>query len=67
MDDLRIGSPGFADWDSGQTKDGSKKRARKRQVEPPEELTDRVTLSSAGETEDQPSGYFPASSDRKPE
>lgn len=52
MGDFRIGPLGAVDSFSGQTKDGSKKRLRR--VEPEEEPTDQVTLSSAVEAEDEP-------------
>jgi len=67
MGDFRIGSPGAVDSFSGQTKDGSKKRSRQTRVEPQEEPTDQVTLSSAGEADEEPPGYFPGSSDEGPE
>jgi len=66
MDDFRIDSLGFDESLYGQTQDGSKKRPKQRHVEPEEELTDQVTLSSGGDTEEQPSGYLPASSDEEP-
>ena len=66
MDDLRISSLDFIDPHSGQANDGSKKRSRQRPVEPEEELTDQVTLSSAGETEEQFPAYSPASPDPEP-
>jgi hypothetical protein len=65
MDDFRIDSLGFGDSLSGQTQDGSKKRSKQRHVEPEEELADQVTLSSASDTEEQPSGYLPATSDEE--
>jgi hypothetical protein len=65
MDDFRIDSFGFSDPLSGQTQDGSKRRPKQRHVEPEEELTDQVTLSSDGDTEEPPSGYSPASSDQE--
>lgn len=71
MDDFRIGAPGFVDWQTGRTNDGSKKRARQRQAEPQEDLTDQVSLSSTDEPADDenadlPPGYSPASSDEEP-
>ena len=59
MDDLRVDSLSFGDSLPSRTQDESKRRSKKKQVEPEE---DQVTLSSAGETGDQPSGYAPASS-----
>jgi hypothetical protein len=64
MDDFRIGSLGFNDSLSGQSKDESKKRSRSRRSETQPELTDEVTLS--GESEEQPLGYSPASPDKEP-
>jgi hypothetical protein len=66
MDDFRIDTTGFDDSLYGQSQDGSKKRSRQRHVEPEEEPTDQVTLSSAGDTEEPPSGYLPNSSDEEP-
>jgi len=65
MGDFRIGPVGAVDSFSGQTKDGSKKRPRQGHVEPQEEPTDQVTLSSGSEAEEEPSGYIPASSDEE--
>jgi hypothetical protein len=69
MDDLRIGSLGLVDSFYGQTKEGSKKRSRQKYADPQaaqEELADQVTLSSAGEPEEPPAGYFPVSLDEEP-
>jgi hypothetical protein len=65
MDDFRIDSLGFRDSPFGQTQDGSKRRPKQGQGEPEEEATDQVTLSSADDSEEQASGYFPASSDEE--
>jgi hypothetical protein len=65
MDDLRIGPIDFFDSRSGLTKDGAKKRPRTTHAEPEEEPIDQVTLSSTGETDEQPLGYAPPSSDRE--
>lgn len=62
IDDLRIDNLGFDDSLYGQAQDGSKKRPKQRHAESQEEPTDQVTLSSAGETEEQPPGYLPAAS-----
>jgi hypothetical protein len=66
MDDFRIGSLRFFDSQLRQTKNESKKR-RQPHVGPQEELTDQVMLSSAGETEEQPPCYLPASSHEETE
>jgi hypothetical protein len=66
MEELRIGSLGFDDSLGDQTKDGSKKRSKPRHFEAQEELTDQVSLSSAGDTEEQ-LGYSPPSPDEEPE
>jgi hypothetical protein len=66
VDDFRIGSLGYGDWHAGQEKDGSKKRSRPRHLETQEEPTDEVTLSSAGDGEEQPPGYLPASPGEEP-
>jgi hypothetical protein len=63
MDNLRIGSFDLFDSHSDRLKDGSKKRSRQPQIEREDEPVDQVTLSSAGETEEQPSGYCPPSSE----
>jgi hypothetical protein len=62
MDDLRVDSLSFGDSLPSRTQDESKRRSKPKQVEPEE---DQVTLSSASETGDQPSGYSPASSDEE--
>jgi hypothetical protein len=66
MDEFRIGSLGFVDSHTDQRKDGSKKRPRHKDAEPQEDPTDQVTLSSAGDAEEPPSGYLPASPDQPP-
>jgi hypothetical protein len=66
MGDFRIGSPGFMDSHSDQWEDGSKKRSKRRHVEPQEDQADQVTLSSDGDPGEPPPGYFPASSDEEP-
>jgi hypothetical protein len=63
MGDFRIGSLGPVDAFPGQTKDGPKKRPRQGHIEPEEEPTDQVTLSSGGEAEEEADGYLPAASD----
>lgn len=60
MEDFRIGAFGFDESLPDPAKDGSKKRSRPRRSEPQEELADEVTLSSPGDTDEQPSGYSPA-------
>ena len=64
MDDLRIGPIDFVDSRSGLNKDGLKKR-RQRHAEPEEEPIDQVAFSSSDETEEQPTGYLPASRDEE--
>jgi hypothetical protein len=66
MGDFRISSIDFVDSHSDRARDGSKKRSKRTHVEPQEELTDQVALSSAGDTEEQEPGYLPASSDEEP-
>jgi hypothetical protein len=66
MDDSRIDSLSFDDSLHGQTQDGSKKRSKQGRIESQEELTDQVVLSSGGDTEEEPLGYFPNSSDAEP-
>jgi hypothetical protein len=61
MDDFRIDSLGFDDSAYGQDQDGSKKRPRHKHVELQEEPADQVMLSSADDTEEQPSSYLPNS------
>jgi hypothetical protein len=64
VDDFRIDSLGFDNSPYGQGQDESKKRPKPKHVEPQEEATDQVTLSSADE--EQPLGYSPASRDEEP-
>jgi hypothetical protein len=66
MDDFRIDSLGFDGSLSGQTQDGSKKRSKQTHIEPQEEPTDEVTLSSAEDIEEQPPGYLPDSYSEEP-
>jgi hypothetical protein len=67
MGDLRIDSFGLPESPGGQPKDGSKKRPKPTPVEPQEEPIDQVTLSSAVESDTEPTGYSPAPSDEEPE
>jgi hypothetical protein len=64
MDDLRISPIDYIESHAGPTKDGSKKRKQKH-AEPEEEPIDQVTFSSNDETEEQPTGYLPASRDEE--
>ena len=66
MDDFRIRSLDFADSQSGQQKDGSKKHPRQEHGEPHEDPTDQVALSSPSDIEDQPLGYLPPLSGEEP-
>jgi hypothetical protein len=66
MDDFRIDSLGFGDSQGDQKRDKSQKRAKQIYVEPKQDQTDQVILSSDDEIEDQGLGYFPASSTDKP-
>ncbi len=59
MDDFRIDSLGFDDSFYEQREDGSKQRPKRKQVEPQEEPTDEVVLSSDGDGEEQPFDYLP--------
>jgi hypothetical protein len=67
MDEFRIGSTGFVDSHSDQTRDGSKKRSRQRQVDSQEEPIDEVTLSLDADNEEESPGYSPGSPDQEPE
>jgi hypothetical protein len=67
MDEFRISSLGFDDAYSDQTNDGSKKRFRHKHAEPQEDVTDQVTLSSGGDTGEEPLSYLPPSSGEEPE
>jgi len=66
MDDFRIDSLGFDDSFYEQREDGSKQRSKGKHVKPQEEPTDEVVLSSDGDSEEQPSGYLPNSSEGEP-
>jgi len=66
MDDFRIDSPAFDDSLYRQRQDESRKRSKPRRVEPQDEPTDEVTLSSGGDKEEQPLGYLPSSSGEEP-
>jgi hypothetical protein len=64
VDDLRIGSPGFVDSLFGETKDGSKKRPRRKHDAPEEEPEDVVALHSSEDEEEPPPEYLPSGAEK---